>query len=219
MFHPPKYPSTPHWPWSEKVHRDDSYHINPEHFVGKEVVITEKIDGGNTCLWDGQVYARSTTSPAVAGWFAMVKKHHVWKTTGARDLIVYGEDIYGIHSIEYDPIKEDETFRVFAMRDVRSDSFLGWDAIEGLCKSYNLPVAPVSFRGTFSSLTDVTGWFEENRPVASFMGPEREGFVMRIADSFSAEDFVLNVCKYVRANHVQTDEHWTRNWKPCQIKR
>jgi len=218
MNRPPKYPSTPHWPWSEKVHRDDSYHINPEFFVGKEIVITEKLDGGNTCPWNGQVYARSTTAPAVAGWFAMVKKHHAWKTSQVRKLFFYGEDLYGVHSIEYDPIKEDNTYHLFAVRHT-SGKFLSWDALVALAASYKLPVAPVSFRGTFDSVDDVTDWFKENRPVPSSLGPEREGFVMRVVESFPADQFSTNVCKYVRANHVQTDEHWTRNWKPCRIKR
>lgn len=73
---PIKYPSTPHWPWSQKVHRDDTYHKNPEFFVNKKVVMTEKIDGGNTLLFNGDVYARSVLTPANDGWFAMVKKHH-----------------------------------------------------------------------------------------------------------------------------------------------
>ena len=218
MNRPPKYPSTPHWPWSEKVHRDDSYHINPEFFVGKEIVITEKLDGGNTCLWNGQVYARSTTSPAIAGWFAMVKKHHVWKTSQVKNLFFYGEDLYGVHSIEYDPIKENNTYHLFAVRHT-SGKFLSWDALVALAASYNLPVAPVSFRGTFNSIDDVTDWFVTNRPTPSSLGPEREGFVMRLAESFPADQFSTNVCKYVRANHVQTDEHWTRNWKPCKIIR
>jgi len=218
MNHPPKYPSTPHWPWSEKVHKDDSYHINPGFFVGKEVVITEKLDGGNTCLWDGQAYARSTSSPAVAGWFVMVKKYHAWKTTKVRDLFFYGEDLYGIHSIEYDPMKEENTYHLFAIRNTK-DKFLSWDALTGLSASYDLPVAPVCFRGTFGSIDAVTDWFIKNRPVGSSLGPEREGFVMRLAKSFPADQFSVNVCKYVRKNHVQTDEHWTRNWKPCKIIR
>ena len=76
---PPRYPRTFHWHESPEVHADDSYHGNPNVFVGQEVVITEKLDGGNTCLWNGDVYARSTSTPSNDGWFAMVKKHHAWK--------------------------------------------------------------------------------------------------------------------------------------------
>src|SRR3546814_4819825 len=57
-----------------------SYHGDPKFFLNRPVVITEKLDGGNTCLWNGQVYARSVESPANDGWFAMVKKHHAWRS-------------------------------------------------------------------------------------------------------------------------------------------
>ena len=73
-------PATPHWPWSEKVHRDDSYHENPRFFLDKQVVVTEKLDGGNTSLYEGGVYARSTSVPAVHGSFAMVKNEPRYTT-------------------------------------------------------------------------------------------------------------------------------------------
>lgn len=42
---------------------------------------------------------------------------------------------------------------------------------------------------------------------------------MRIADEFYTEDFPKYVCKFVRANHVQTDEHWTKNWRKAELCR
>ena len=48
---------------------------------------------------------------------------------------------------------------------------------------------------------------------------EVEGFVVRNIDSFKYEDFSKNVGKYVRANHVQTNQHWTENWKPNAVER
>jgi hypothetical protein len=42
-----KYPSTPYLTWSPEKHRDDSYHPDESHFEGREVVITEKMDGEN----------------------------------------------------------------------------------------------------------------------------------------------------------------------------
>ena len=72
---PLKYPSTKQWPWSDKIHRDDTVHRSPEFFLDKEVVITEKLDGGNTCPYQGNVFARSVDAPSMAGWMAMVKKY------------------------------------------------------------------------------------------------------------------------------------------------
>jgi len=39
-------------------------------------------------------------------------------------------------------------------------------------------------------------------------GGEQEGYVIRIAETFPEQDFPLNVAKFVRKNHVQTDAHW-----------
>ena len=46
---------------------------------------------------------------------AMVKKHHAWKVNEP-DVWLYGEDLYGVHSIEYEPVAEHETFYAFALR-------------------------------------------------------------------------------------------------------
>lgn len=96
----PKYPSTPHWPWSPTIGRGDVVHRNPERFVDRPVVATEKLDGGCTLLHAGRVYARSGAAPSEAEWMAMVKKHHAWKVTEP-DVWLYGEDIYGVHSINH----------------------------------------------------------------------------------------------------------------------
>lgn len=216
--HPPKYPGTSHWPWSPTVHKDDRYHQAPETFTQREVVITEKLDGGNTCLWRGEVYARSTGQPATQGWFAMVKKHHAWKTNGTpENVFVYGEDLYGIHSIQYDAIREDQTFRVFNVR--REDRWLSWDNMSLYAHGLDLITVPVLYRGSFDSVDAITDFFEREIGLPSALGGPREGFVMRFADAFSNDDFSQATAKYVRKGHVQTDQHWTRNWQPAPLIR
>ncbi len=44
-----------------------------------------------------------------------------------------------------------------------------------------------------------------------------EGVVTRNADSYSTDEFSKNVFKYVRKEHVKTDEHWTRNWRRAKL--
>lgn len=216
METPHKYPSTLHWIDSPEVHRDDNVHQNPENFLGVEVIISEKLDGGNTCLWQGGVYARSTGQPATQGWFAMVKKHHAWKSLNtAPDIQIYGEDLYGIHSIAYDAIKEDETYRVFNIRG--GDEWLSWDDMQSLAASFNLMTVPTLFRGTFSSVKEISQWMHEHIKQPSVLGPDREGFVMRWADTFHNDVFQERTAKFVRRGHVQTDQHWTKNWKPIPL--
>lgn len=44
-----KYPRTPHLPWSPGATSDDKYISSFESFRGKQIVVTEKMDGEN-CL-------------------------------------------------------------------------------------------------------------------------------------------------------------------------
>jgi hypothetical protein len=39
----------------------------------------------------------------------------------------------------------------------------------------------------------------------------QEGIVVRNASSFKYNDFDMNIAKYVRENHVQTDKHWSHS--------
>jgi hypothetical protein len=218
MTNPPKYPRTAHWPWSETIHSDDNTSDCSERFIKTPVIITEKLDGGNTCLFDGQVYARSTDAPASDGWFAMVKKHQVWKTVGNTDYIYYGEGLYGIHSVEYDPLAENSTYFLFAVREAATGVFLSWEEVELHAEELGVLTVPVVFSGEFASVEELTAFLKTERKSPSALGPEKEGFVIRRPNSFHATDFLQNVVKFVRAHHVQTDQHWRRNWQPCRLK-
>ncbi len=211
----PKYPSTPYWPWSPTIGRGDTVHQHPERFVGQVVVATEKLDGGCTLLHAGRVYARSVAAPSEAKWMAMVKKHHAWKVTES-DVWLYGEDIYGVHSIAYDPVPEDRTFHAFALRDAAGE-FAAFGDLERYAESRRIPVVPVLFRGVFRSLTEIREFLTHAHTESSALGGEREGVVLRLERAFPAANFPEAVCKSVRPNHVKTDEHWTRHWKPCRI--
>ena len=213
----PKYPSTPYWPWSPALGRDDDVHPNPERFVGNAVVVTEKLDGGNTLLHAGRVYGRSVSSPSEDKWMALVKKHHAWKVIGP-EVYLYGEDIYGVHSIEYEPVAEERTFHAFALRNGHG-RFGSFADVEEYAGRREIPVVPVLFKGCFRSVADMRSFVDRTHREPSALGGEREGVVLRLARGFPAAEFRDNVCKSVRIGHVQTDEHWTRNWRPCRIAR
>ena len=138
-----KYPKTPYWPWSPAIGREDGVHADPQRFVGEPVVATEKLDGGNTLLHAGKVYGRSVSTPSSDKWMAMVKKHHAWKVREP-DVYLHGEDIYGVHSIEYDPVPERETF----------------EELEVYAKPREIPVVPVLFRGSFQSVAGIRAFME-----------------------------------------------------------
>jgi len=212
-----KYPRTPYWPYSPAVGRDEGVHGNPRRFLGENVVITEKIDGSNALLHAGYVYGRSVSAPSDAKWMAMVKKHHAWKVTEP-DVYLYGEDIYGVHSITYHAVREHETFHAFAIRDDDGD-FASFAEVEAYARQRDIPVVPVLFKGRFRTLAEIREFVDRSHREPSALGGVREGVVLRIARSFPASAFGDNVCKSVRVGHVQSDEHWTRNWRPCRIAR
>ncbi len=210
-----KYPRTPYWPYSPAHSRDGDALADPTRFVGGAVVVPEKLDGSNTLLHEGDVYARSVSAPATAKWLGMVRKHHAWKVTGS-DVFLYGEEIYGVHSIAYDPVPEDATFYAFALR-YGDGSFASFREMADYARSRAIPVVPVLFEGTFGSVQQVRDFVSEAHAQPSALGGEREGVVLRLAAGFPAADFEHCVCKSVRVGHVQSDEHWSKRWRPCRI--
>lgn len=217
MTSPPKYPRTPYLPYSPSIAPDSDRVADPSRFVGEPVVVSEKLDGSCTLLHRGEVYGRSVAAPTTAKWNAMVKKHHAWKMQEP-DIFLYGEDIYGVHSIEYEPVREDETFYTFALRD-DSDRFSSFGTLVDFARKHEFPVVPVLFDGVFPSENALRSFVDQAHAAPSALGGEREGVVVRLARSFPASEFDRSVCKSVRAGHVQTDEHWTRNWRPCRLVR
>ena len=211
---PAKYPRTPYWPFSpSSPGRDDRIHQDPRMFTRREIVVTEKLDGANTLLCGGDVYGRSV-SETRRPWQAVVRQRHAWKLAGS-DLLLWGEDIYAVHSIAYDPVPIDRTFYAFAA--ARGDEFLPFDDVQTVAERLRIGVVPVLFRGIFPTVRDLAEFVTACHRDPSALGGQREGVVLRTADRFGRRDFAAHVCKSVRENHVQTDVHWTRTWKPCQI--
>ena len=137
---------------------------------------------------------------------------------GEPDVYLYGEDIYGVHSIVYGAVPENETFYAFTLR-YADGAFAPFEKVESYAEQKEIPVIPVLFKGQFESLDELRGFVEHAHSEPSALGGVREGVVLRLAKGFPAKDFPNNVCKSVRVDHVQTDEHWTKTWRPCEILR
>ena len=213
-----KYPRTPYSPWSPQTSEADRVIAEMSNFIGRRVVITEKLDGANVTLYDGRAFTRGMNTDR-APWLGMVKKHHAWKTSGARRSAIHGEDIYAVHSIKYDPVPERRTFYVFALRDVQKNVFESFDKTVSVCKTMDFATVPILYDGEFESGQALRGRLELEMSESSGLGGEREGVVVRIADGFPVREFERSICKLVRVGHIQTDTHWRRNWKPCKISR
>ena len=179
-----KYPNTPYWPWSPTIGRGDAVHPNPRRFVDESVVVTEKLDGSNTVLRAGEVYGRSVAAPSRGKWMAMVKKHHAWKVNEP-GVYLYGEDIYGVHSITYEPVAEHETFHAFALRD-GDGAFAAFEEVETYANRLAIPVVPVLFKGCFGSVAKIRAFLKLAHGEPSVLGGKREGVMLRLARRFPA---------------------------------
>lgn len=193
-----KYPRTRHAPWSRSKGEDDKEHSTMEQFIGREVVVTEKMDGENTSMYRDHYHARSLDS-----------RHHpsrdavkaVWGSL--RYLIpenwrLCGENVYAEHSIAYDDLES--FFLGFSVWDDRNVK-LAYDT--GLEYMREWGVTPVRelYRGTYDEKVIKGLWTPAQ---ASRM----EGYVIQVVEEIPYEDFGTFVAKYVRPKHVQTDEHW-----------
>jgi ABC-type phosphate/phosphonate transport system substrate-binding protein len=85
----------------------------------------------------------------------------------------------------------------------KTNMSLAWDDLVLLCDVIGIPHAPVLYRGSWDEKV-----IRSLYPRESALGGEQEGYVVANANSFHFDDFKTNVAKFVRFNHVQTDEHW-----------
>ena len=187
-----KYPRTPHLRWSESIFEDDL--IEEDIFPGgREVVITEKMDGENTSLYNDYYHARSINSsnhPSrdyVKGLWGSIKDQI------PKDFRICGENMFAKHSLHYTELES--YFLVFSIWD--GDTCLSWKDTVEYCKLLNLFTVPVLYEGLYD---------KNKLPIINPL--KQEGYVMRSSNSFEYTDFINNVRKYVRKGHVQTDEHW-----------
>lgn len=212
---PVRYPRTPCWPTSPQIPREDRVIQDPEALARMELVVTEKLDGSCTLLHQGEAYGRSG-EPA-GPWAGLARRHHAWKLQDP-EMLLYGENVYPVHSICYGPMAPEETFRAFGL--CRPDgSFSPFGELLELCDRLDIPAVPVLFEGNLPGAGELDSLIHRLHLGASELGGQREGVVVRAREEIPPGMFGQLACKSVRAGHVQTDQHWRRNWKPCRLTR
>ncbi|WP_455649757.1 RNA ligase family protein [Enterocloster citroniae] len=194
-----KYPRTYHLPYSRGYTSDDKVLTSDDQFKNVEVVITEKMDGENTTIYNDFYHARSLDS--------LHRDYHSWLLNymkGFQYTIpcgyrICGEYLYARHSIAYTNLPS--YFLVFSVWD-DDNICLSWDHTKQFCDERNLVTVPVLYRGIYNSdlIQDLA-----NKVVLK----GGEGIVVRKAAAFSYDCFSENIAKYVRENHVQTEVHWS----------
>ena len=159
-----------------------------------ELVVTEKMDGGNLTFTRDAIYARSPDS-GPHGWDRPARA--LWAMTAYRipdDWRVCGESMWARRHIAYTDLPG--VFLVFGIFD-ETDTLLGWDDTVDWAIRLELPVVPVLYRG---------GSLSQARAAWSAVRDERasEGFVVRAAGRIAATDFPRQVVAWVRRDHSGT---------------
>lgn len=191
-----KYPRTRHLPWSSGITTDDKVLRDCNQWEGRNVVVTEKMDGENTTFYNDYVHARSIDGRNhwSRDW---VKNFH---SKIAHDIPygfrICGENVYAVHSIEYSDLKT--FFYGFSVWN-ESNVCLSWDDTLKWFDMIGITPVKVLWEGV---------WDEDAVKNIKVDTARQEGYVVRSSDAFSYSDFASNVGKYVRASHVKTDSHW-----------
>lgn len=210
-----KYPRTFHLPWSMGLQNDDRMLKDISNLIGEPITITEKLDGSNTAFTDKYVYGRSHSAPSENEWDAKVRElHSVLKSSISEELYIFGEAMSAIHSIEYTNLTSH--FYMFGAR--YKGIWSSWDEVEDYAFLLDLPTVPVLFKGIVNSEKELQTLTEELVKQESACGGQREGLVCRVQREFNDDEFETCVAKWVRKGHVQTDAHWTKNWKWSDVK-
>lgn len=210
-----KYPRTYHLPNSEGLTQDDRKLPGLDCFRGQRVIVTEKMDGEGTTLTRERTYPRSVDgrSHPSRDW---IKAHHARKAFEIpENWRISGEYLYARHSIAYrrDHANAlDSYFYGFGVWDEHNE-LIDWDETLDCFALLNIVPVPILYDGP---------WFDA-LPGEMAQGLDtmvQEGFVIRLAARIAYPSgqgaqgrFLQSVAKWVRADHVQSDEHWASNWR------
>ena len=202
-----KYPKTQHFDFSLSISDDDRIIESLWGFEKRRVIVTSKMDGENSNIYKDYFHPRSVIDdghPSRSWLKGYIAKFQYQIPDGWR---ICGENLYAQHSIVYDDLKT--YFYVFNIWD-ENNVCLSYDDTISFCKKLDIVHVPVVYDGIFN-------YNEIKKIFLNFDFNKTEGIVCRLADSFPYEKFDLYCAKAVRKNHVNTDEHWSKTWKPNKL--
>lgn len=172
-----KYNRSYHLPFSLGCSSDDKMMDDVSELLNKEVVISEKMDGGNVCLERHNCYARTHSGPPTHTSFDLFKSiHSSVKHLIPENLELFGEFLYAKHSIYYDKLPA--YLMLFNVRDLTSDLWLSWEEVELWAEEIQVPTVPVLHRGVFNSVNDLKLKINEFMSMPSCFGKERGALLL-----------------------------------------
>jgi hypothetical protein len=205
-----KYPRTPHLPFSPKRGADDLILADTLQFIGKHVIVTEKVDGESTSIYSDTLHARS---PDARDRSQTMRKSREWvrrlhgqmsyeiPVIDGVSWRICGENMAARHTVAYETLPS--FFLVYNIWDENNHA-LSWKQTEEWCQLLGLSHVPVLYDGLYDE-EKIKGL--GNKPS---YGDKSEGFVIRIAEGFDYNDFANSVAKYVNADFEIPSDHWTQ---------
>lgn len=161
------------------------------------------MDGEQTNFYNDRYHARSLDSELTN--IMKLKESRAWckslwakiKTDIPKNMRICGENLYAVHSIYYDNLKS--YFQVFNIWE--DDTILSFDDTVMWCELLGLTHVPIikKFIWNDAVAKDIC---------AAINTTKTEGIVFRPNMSINVSDFSKYYFKWVRTNHVQTNEHW-----------
>ena len=206
----PKYNRTFHFPFSPGATNDDKIATSMDKLIGVPIVLTEKMDGSNASIESKGCFARTHASTPTHASFDLLKVLHA--EIGFQippDMQFFGEWCYAKHSIEYSALPG--YFLLFGIRELDAPGtgfWYAWEEVEEYSKYFEISTVPVLFKGTVNSEKELKELVESFMNQPSACGGIREGVVARVQREFKDDEFSMCIMKCVRANHVQTSDHW-----------
>lgn len=196
-----KYPRTYHLPWSPGATDDDKTLSSVNHFEGKMVVMTEKMDGENTTMYRDHIHARSLDSrnhPS-RNWVKQFWGNIRYDIP--EHMRICGENVYARHAIPYKNLRS--YFYGFSLW--YNNTCAPWrETLEWFSLLDIVPVTTI-YIGEFREELIKTMWDQYQGNTDRVI----EGYVIRLLDAFEYEEFDQSVAKWVRKGHVDdNDEHW-----------
>lgn len=197
-----KYPRTPHLFFSPGASSDDKMLTEEQafnNFNDKSLMISIKKDGECTALYSDYIHARSLDSNHHPSRDWVKRFHSEISHNIPEGYRIYGENLFAKHSISYDNLNS--YFYGFAIYNDKNIC-LSWKETQlwfDLIGITPVEVIKTDLKYNPISLLNLG---------SSIICSGEEGYVLRNQESFYYDDFKYNVAKYVRANHVQTSDHW-----------
>jgi hypothetical protein len=195
-----KYPRTFHLPFSSKTTGDDRILTNTSIFEGKRVIVSEKMDGENSSLYNDYMHARSIdgTNHPSRNWLKEFHSRNGYNIP--EDWRVCGENVYAKHTVYYEHLET--YFYVFSIWNEKNEC-LSWDDTIFWSELLEMQLVPILYDGVWNETI-----------IKEFCNDDgREGFVVRIVDSFPYGDFRRSVAKYVNPKFKEQLKEGTFHWR------